>query len=387
MSSMVAHHRDALIDRAHDAESVREVFAAASERLRRLVQFDASVWLAADPATSLPTAPTRSENMGFVGGSDGCLRLWELEFFFEDVNLYRDLARTATPARGLLESTGDRPARSTRYREFLEPNGLDDELRAVMRVDGDAWAWLSLYREEGRAPFDQRDIDLVAGLSSALGEAVRGHARAEPDQVLETEDRGPGLMLFAPTGELISMNDDAPAWLDELPPDSGKTGPRSMPWRSPFDIRFPLVVAAALMRARAVAEERDHGSARARMRSRASGRWLVCHASCLRGPDGALGNTALAIEPAKAAEIAPIIVQAYELTPREQEITRLIAHGLNTAAIASRLHLSAHTVRDYVKTIFDKAGVSSRGELVARLFAEHYAPTHTDPSTQDRVGE
>jgi hypothetical protein len=29
-----------------------------------------------------------------------------------------------------------------------------------------------------------------------------------------------------------------------------------------------------------------------------------------------------------------------------------------------------------VKTIFAKVGVSSRGELVAKLFAERYEPTH-----------
>lgn len=42
--------------------------------------------------------------------------------------------------------------------------------------------------------------------------------------------------------------------------------------------------------------------------------------------------------------------------------------------IAAHLHLSAHTVRDHVKVVFEKVGVSSRGELVAKLFAEHYAP-------------
>jgi hypothetical protein len=47
------------------------------------------------------------------------------------------------------------------------------------------------------------------------------------------------------------------------------------------------------------------------------------------------------------------------------------------------LHLSAHTVRDHVKAVFDKVGVSSRGELVAKLFAEHYAPLHLDPSGHD----
>jgi DNA-binding CsgD family transcriptional regulator len=40
------------------------------------------------------------------------------------------------------------------------------------------------------------------------------------------------------------------------------------------------------------------------------------------------------------------------------------------------LFLSAHTVRDYIKSIFEKVGVNSRGELVAQLFAEHYAPQH-----------
>lgn len=86
----------------------------------------------------------------------------------------------------------------------------------------------------------------------------------------------------------------------------------------------------------------------------------------------------MVIEPAKPAEIAPIIIDAYELSDREQQITRLIARGAGTGDIARELHLSPHTVRDHVKAIFAKVEVSSRGELVAKLFAEYYEPVYAD---------
>ena len=78
-----------------------------------------------------------------------------------------------------------------------------------------------------------------------------------------------------------------------------------------------------------------------------------------------------------SADVAPLIVEAYGLTGRELEVTRAIARGLSTAEIAAELYLSPHTVRDHVKALFEKVGVSSRGELVHRVFAEHYAaPSH-----------
>ena len=184
-------------------------------------------------------------------------------------------------------------------------------------------------------------------------------------------------MVFGDSGDLRAINDDGRAWLDELPAEFSDDA---------ADGRLPLFVIATLTRARAIAAERAGGAARARIHSQA-GRWLVCHASCLRNADGTPGDTALVIEPAKASEVAPIIVQAYELTAREEEITQLIAQGVGTAAIAARLYLSPHTVRDYVKDIFEKIAVSSRGELVAKLFAEHYTPIHLDPAAHESISD
>jgi DNA-binding NarL/FixJ family response regulator len=52
------------------------------------------------------------------------------------------------------------------------------------------------------------------------------------------------------------------------------------------------------------------------------------------------------------------------LTEREQQVVQLVADGLGNREIAARLHLSPHTVKNYLFQVFDKIGVSSRVELV-----------------------
>jgi DNA-binding CsgD family transcriptional regulator len=382
-----ANGLDGLVERARDGGTVLDVFAIASERLRRLVPFDAAVWGATDPVTSLPAAPTRAENMEErirSVGFDAIERFWESEFLERDFNSFAELTRGAEAAAGLHQATGGRPARSSRYREVLAIKGFGDEMRAVLKVGDVPWASFNLFRERGRPPFDSAEIETVSQLSRPLGEAVRERARPPLPSRPSGAERGPGLMMFAPGGELVSANDEALAWIEELPIDS---------WEKPADQPdafrpeiLPLVLVSTLTRARASALHGEGGTCRSRTRS-AAGRWLVCHASCLRDADGTFGNTALVIEPAKSSEIAPLIVQAYGLTEREQEITQLLSRGASTAEMAERLFLSPHTVRDHLKAIFEKVGVSSRGEVVAKLFAEHYAPVHLAPENAEWVND
>jgi two-component system nitrate/nitrite response regulator NarL len=51
------------------------------------------------------------------------------------------------------------------------------------------------------------------------------------------------------------------------------------------------------------------------------------------------------------------------LTPRETEVVHLLAQGLNTREISQKLAVTEHTIRNYVCSIYDKLGVSSRVEL------------------------
>lgn len=52
------------------------------------------------------------------------------------------------------------------------------------------------------------------------------------------------------------------------------------------------------------------------------------------------------------------------LSNREQQVVRLLLDGLSTRRIADELGISPHTVRDHLKNLYRKTGVSSRGQLV-----------------------
>ncbi|MFG3256478.1 response regulator transcription factor [Streptomyces sp. NPDC048172] len=370
--------RRAVLSLAERAPDAYELFRRTSSRLRRHVPFDSAVWTAADPETGLITAPMLVENLG---SGEGCAEYWESELLEENVVPFRELARAPVPAAALREATGDLPCRSARFRRLLLGQGVHDELRAVLRVGDRPWGLVSLFRADGA--FRPEEVALLAGVSGPLAARLRGFARpAGPEDPVRTGRPGrtirttgtdapaPGLILFDGSGEAMSVNDEARAHLARLP-----EGPSFL---SPLGLRLPIWVIGTALQARAVADGRDHGNARVRLRT-TEGHWLVCHASCLTGPGGSPGPVALVIEPAAPADLAVLVAEAYGLTARELQITQLVARGIGTAEIASTLAISPHTVRDHIKALFAKIGVSSRGELVARLFTEHYWPAMPDP--------
>jgi PAS domain S-box-containing protein len=53
------------------------------------------------------------------------------------------------------------------------------------------------------------------------------------------------------------------------------------------------------------------------------------------------------------------------LTARERMVLRLLADGLSNKAVASRLGVSTHTVRNHVQHILEKSGTHSRAEAIA----------------------
>ena len=62
---------------------------------------------------------------------------------------------------------------------------------------------------------------------------------------------------------------------------------------------------------------------------------------------------------------------AEKLTPREQDVVQGLVDGLSYKLIASRLDVSIDTVRKYIRRIYAKLHINSKGELLAKY---HQSP-------------
>jgi DNA-binding CsgD family transcriptional regulator len=323
------------------AEALRE---AVLPHLRRAVPIDALWWAVADPLTLLFTSAHGEElpsNSGpyFVRN----------EFLATDVNKWSDLARSPLNAGTLIQVTDGQPSKSERYREIFQPLGLEDELRVVLKVGGAAWGYLCLHRAAANTSFSHDEVQFVLRIAPHLAEGIRVGLLRASDEAVEKAD-GPGLLIIARDGSVVGMNGSAGRWLEEL---GGEADGSNLP--------LEVISVVTLLQGLSSAQP---ALPRARLRTR-SGRWAQLHASWLTSGDG--GQIAVIIEEGSTSDIAPLIMAAYRLTEREREITTLICQGRSTRDISARLHLSVDTVQDHLKSVFDRLGVRSRGEVVATL--------------------
>ena len=70
------------------------------------------------------------------------------------------------------------------------------------------------------------------------------------------------------------------------------------------------------------------------------------------------------LSPQVAATLAESVSRE-ALTPREEQVLRLLVEGLGNKAIATRLGIAVGTVKSHLKVIFDKLDVQSRTQAVA----------------------
>ncbi len=285
------------------------------------------------------------------------------EYTGDDVNHISDVARSSAGICTLHEATNGDPSQSPRWHANMAYGG-DQELVAALRSrGGEAWGALGLYREPDQPLFDDHDLAFVRRVSPVMAGGVRrgllvGEA-SDPDR-----PEGPGMIVLGPDWQPESTSPGVELWLAELPDGDRSRG------------RLPSSVLAVTGRAlRAVGGERGEAEvAVARVLTR-SGTWVVLHGVPL---SMGVGRVAVIVEPAHPALITPLLMSAYGLTTREQDLTRLVLQGYSSTEIAGQLVISPHTVQQHLKSVFDKTGVRSRRDLVAKVFFAHYEPRLRD---------
>jgi DNA-binding CsgD family transcriptional regulator len=315
-------------------------------------------WYTLDPVSLLITSHF-NEHMPVLP------REWlALEYYEDDVNKLADIARSPSGASTLHEATGGDPSASRRWRESIELGG-DQELIVALRTgSGEAWGGVGLYRQPGAPMFDAHEIAFLRTIAPALGEGAR-RALLIGEATDPEGPEAPGLLVLSSGWEVESATPGVERWVSDLPGGDWDAG------------RLPSAVLTVAGQALRSAEGRDRPGevALARVLTR-SGRWVVLHGATLLS-DGSR-RVALIVEPAHPARIAPLLMAAYGLTDREQDVTRLVLQGESTTTIAERLFVSPHTVQQHLKSIFEKTGVHSRRDLVGKVFFSYYEPRVRD---------
>ena len=330
----------------------------ATEIIRRAIPFERSCWHTVDPGTVLFT--------GSLNQQVACSGAWlaEHEYVIEDVNKWWFLARSGRLAGATSLATHGDLTRCARHRSQA-PYGVEDELRGSFVSGGAYWGAAGFLRDRGRPWFTEEDVHFLAQLSEPLAEGFRRALLAAAFAAAgTTAEHDPGVVVFDERGAAESISPAAEQWISEIAEIPAPPTPAES-----------KVVQSVAARARVLANTDDLGAARARVQTR-SGRWLLLYGTRLSGGDRA--RVAVIVQPAAPHDVAPLVALAYGLSERECQITRLCMKGQSTKEIAQSLAISPFTVQDHLKSIFDKTGVRSRGELVGQVFLEHYIPRWED---------
>jgi DNA-binding CsgD family transcriptional regulator len=306
------------------------------------VRYDFACFAVTDPASGLVTGASKTRSLG-VGDEEFAA----VEYGPPDVNSFAELADRNPPVGALSMDTGGHPERCRRHRELMLPRfGFTDELRVLFPSRGVTWGGMALYRGPDEPPFDAGDVDQLAGITGLVGAALaRSLFRPAPPPD-PAAGVGQAVLIVDRADHVTQLTASAETAVEEL----GGWEHGSLP--------------ASILTL--VASTRAHGEQAATLVRTTAGRWLSLRAALLSGPGGH-SDTVVTIDATPRTALSRLALAAHGLTAREEDVTLLVLQGASTQSIATKLHLSPHTVQDHLKKVFGKVGVTSRRDLTARL--------------------
>jgi DNA-binding CsgD family transcriptional regulator len=327
--------------------------------------YQAPCWYTLDPASLLITSHFHDGLPEFPGE-------WLAGEYYEDgANKLADVARSPSGISTLHDAAAGDPSEDPRWHRNMTMGGDQEVVVRLRSTSGQVWGALALYRDPGRPLFDAAEKNFLTSVSPHLAEGARralllGEA-TDPEGV-----DAPGLLILNDKWDVESSTPGVERWISELP--DGDWPSRKLP-------SAVLAVAGRALRSASLPGEAGEVAVSRVLTRR--GTWVVLHGASL--VSGTTRRVAVIVEAAHPARIYPLLMSAYGLTEREQEVTRLVLQGDATTDIATDLHVSPHTVQQHLKSIFAKTGVRSRRDLVGKVFFAHYEPRLRDNERRTRA--
>ena len=266
--------------------------------------------------------------------------------------LHRELERSLGLPRSLLRAVSEVEEYRAFYAAFPQPGG---SLRAAFAADGQWIAQLELMRRERGRPFGAGDVEFLRLVAPTVGRALRAAFDRERAAAIGVGDVGsdaPGVLMLAANGREQFRTPAAEMWLDLLRRSEAGS-----------DRRLPGAVSAVVAALRTGLDGASHATVRA---------WTP--AGPLRveaAPGDDRGAVSVVLTPERPPA-PPTLPTAWPLTLSERQVLELLVRGLSNRELAMELHVSVNTIQTHLAHAYEKLGVRSRSQLLARFFHETY---------------
>jgi DNA-binding CsgD family transcriptional regulator len=331
----------------------------AAAALQTVIPFVAGCLSTLDPATAM-IASTRK--IGALSGRNEDDVAWaRIEYGGDDPTRFSVMLASGRAALGVQQALRGAVEESVRMADLVIPRfDFHDEARVVFTDRTGAWGTLSMFRGPDDGGFGIEELEFLASVAPAFTRGIRTGLLAQLSRDHAPAQSGPAVLIVDAQDRLVQASPGAEAHLARM---------AAVP-----DTADPLTTVQALVTgARRFARGESDRMPRIRLRT-IDGVWLVLHAAPLGGSADRTGDVVVTMEEARPQEVIDLVAAAFGLTPRERDVVAAVLRGADTKEIAGSLHLSPYTVQDHLKSIFDKAGVTSRRELVARVYFDQYVP-------------
>ena len=316
------------------------------DRLARHLGASSYCFGATDPATALPVHSVS------VGLDPAVMQtFFGLVLSTPSLDFGPWITRPRRVAR--LEDLVDDIERDPYMTDILRPCGLRHDVQVACVAGGWSWGHMCLRRGDKDRPFEAHEVRFLESLAPHMSAGLR--AASSRSTVAATAGKATGIVVLGPDGKVELAN-----------------GVAEQLFRQPVSgTRHCLLTAVHVVAARL-----EHALTNAGVDmvptvifvDEGSRETYRLRAERVAGADGRDRGLVMIEPPSSltASEQTQVLARC-GLTRRECEVAVAIVRGQTTAEIASALVVSAHTVHDHVRNVFDKVGVSSRQQLAVRL--------------------